>query len=551
MSYLRRSKRKSTPAVNENVDLRGRKLSRIDLSEENEKFLTLNEDCWFEIFNLLTLKDLCVFTKVCSELEVLAKKYVRFKHQSKQLYVNLSDSTKQTLVLPQEDCERSSIIEFFQSSISNVLFSINSEYNSRLHPNQHRIFQILERSNSEFEFEREHFQFKWLRMHARATLTDSHKNTMRNLSTIIFWNCIFARNLPQLLRQCGQLKNLIIYMDEDGRITNGSLRTKHYINDLFIRKYRMLERFQCHFGYGMFSTNEKWARFLRMNTSIKSLTCYFNNEDTKGKLEAIVEHCISLEELFLSFRGPINIQEISGNLLALSERTSLKRVELNFYSEHHTNVSIHNVDELKSLKQLSGLHFSFIPKSILNTIASLTNLKTLHLTSYNKEHFTTLDMNLLASSLVNLEVFFWELCSCYDCILYKFMDRVEPFIRLSFKLKKMYILNYIDVLGIQMLDFHHREFNELRKTLQNATKLLMLFSLVDDEMRYQHGNSFDYDALFKENDSYFYCTETDIDLELVSMQIDRVTYQYVHMEDPFIKSIWDQQYLAFISQSKK
>lgn len=533
----RRSKRKAK--INENEDLLGKKVLREGSPEleQNENFLSLNEDCWFEIFDLLTLKDLCIITKVCSQLKVLAKKYFRHKNQSKQFYVlvDLNDCEEKTFVQPKEDYD-----ECFRSSISNVLLSIVSKFEETY---QYPSLQILSRFSSRLKFKCEHVQFKWLHLHAQRRFDDIERNALSNLSTIIFWNCTFDRKLAELLRQCHQLKNLIIYMDEYGRFVDEAsiLSTKEYINDLFIRKYRMLERFQCYFGNGMFSSNEKWARFLRINPTIKCLTCYFNDEDTKGKLEAIVQHCTSLEEIFLSFRGNVNMQVICAQLLALGKRNNLNRIELNFYSKQHTNVSIEHVEELKSLNQLSGLHFSFIPKSVLNTVTALGNLKTLHLTS-DKEHLTVFDMKLLASNLVNLEVFFWELCACSKCILYDFVDRVEPFVRLSFKLQKMYILNYIDMYDLRTLDLNHREFNQSRKQLRNASKLSILLLLADDEMRYHLGNNYDYDGLVKKNFSYF--NFADDEVELVSIKMNQITHQFIHVEDPFIKSIWELQHLA-------
>lgn len=45
-----------------------------DISK-NANFLTLNEECIFEVFNRLSLNDLCAMAEVCSELKFAAQKY--------------------------------------------------------------------------------------------------------------------------------------------------------------------------------------------------------------------------------------------------------------------------------------------------------------------------------------------------------------------------------------------------------------------------------------------------------------------------------------------
>lgn len=238
--------KKRRSSTNEN-ELPSKK-STLEILTLDIDLLSINEDCLFAIFEFIPLDDLCVVTKVCTQLKASAENYFKHKYPSKKIYVTVNSNT--TIVFPKEE-----YTDIFQKCTDNVSFAISGTFLS-----QYECFQLQCKTNSEFDVK--HVQFKSMDLDFyEGPMDDDHKELVEKLETIVFWDCSFSHQLKELLRHCNQLKCLIIYCSD--REKNGKAKRNY---DHFIKKFKMLERFQCDFNDGIFTTDNKWQRFLQLNS---------------------------------------------------------------------------------------------------------------------------------------------------------------------------------------------------------------------------------------------------------------------------------------------
>ncbi|KAJ6644227.1 hypothetical protein Bhyg_09194 [Pseudolycoriella hygida] len=165
-----------------------------------------------------------------------------------------------------------------------------------------------------------------------TTFGDKMKPILEHAETVAFRNCLIDKTL--LNDQYEQVEELL-----DGR-------------------HPKLEHFHCR--YAGYPDMDQLGEFFRYN-KVKSITWYFFRKHWNiihACIEAIVEHAVNLEELFISIEGQnYNFTEICRKLKIISDRESFKRLELQFVGEEVERKLMSQGEAMASLTSLYGLHF--------------------------------------------------------------------------------------------------------------------------------------------------------------------------------------------------
>lgn len=437
-------------------------LSQSTSSDDTQSLLTLNNYCVYEVFDYLSLDDLCMLTKVCDKLRLLAKDQFERKYPFKWIHwaKDVADKPERAaleeltfspdeynylLLRGVQRCDVFGALQrLFKIFVENVadykrwFENIRFAEDERLMPTENYVMHFYQniksviietgRQKDAFQFlysmrtEQDNSGFAQIQFKStvfKKPLSQQASNILKEVPTIGFWQCIIKKTFyDYVLKHCESMKNLIVHRLTEYNDTQWMLQT-----------YPMLEHFQLSSKYK--SSYEKLPQFLQLNPTIKSLTWYFDGyyiDEIVVTIRAIVRHGVALEELFLSFNNTkcekVNMVDICDELEALCERKTFKRIELDFglYSQQ----PFLNTEKLMSLSKLSGLHY--MPSKVC--FNSLQNVKILHL----HRGYDSGDIARLAH-LENLEELIWDdyYCKC------DVADYVTPFVRSSAKLKKIIV----------------------------------------------------------------------------------------------------------------
>lgn len=396
-------------------------------NSSNPPLLSLNNDCFNEIFTWLTFNELCSLGQTCKQLQHIAGMYFQRKYSSKQLTI-----TKKFGEICIEPKEMQCFIEYTQN------------------------IDIADSELSTFEFIRSNCSenIQKIQLSGIYMLSEEHaqciENILQNVDTVELYGCVFSAGLyDSLLKYCKNMKNLVIkrLFYEYQHIDN----KHHWLK----QQYSSLETFQWHIPEDNFP---QFDTLLHHNSSIKCL--YASNE-------AIFNTFANSNE---------KIDELTVKLKE-DQFQSVKKVcnDLNtFYDEHCYNrlhlivqdkkTLVNHIDEIALLNGLESLTFqyrngmtmSFMDSIYSNPMASislLTNLKVLNVPNMQ-------EADILSSKLVYLQELHVQDSS---------FDAISPFIKNAVKLKKIFIKKINDHSNVPCLVALNRD----REKLKDSCKMII------------------------------------------------------------------------------
>lgn len=490
----------------------------------NKKFLHLNDDCLFQIFNLLSLKELCVLSRVCKSLKILCENYFKKKYSLKwmnyetyPLYRNYIKKIEKDYALCFENCIKNIVIggprygypRHGIGEFVDFLCSIRSKTNAFYKGN-------AEKNYEQIIFHDAFFNNVWCEQ-------PENINLFENLTTIGFLNCssVFTDCHKQLSELCPKLKNLmVVIQDENWTEVDGELIQLRMF-PFFVCEFPALERLQCTVR-SFTDTKLHFSRFIQLNPTIKSLTCNFDDSDNiKEYLKAISNYGKSIEELFLSFRRA-KLEDICSELEPLCERTKLKRLELDF--RNIVDCALSDDSSFSVLNKLTGIHFKQVPFEFATICAMMPNLRSLHLglhyNCYVEESNSAQLVKAMVKNLKHLEELVLSPFCSHSAIFF-IPKSITPFVRYLTKLKSI-IIDDINLLEYETVP-HIPQLNIVRKKLQHACKLSIFIHerLWERLIQKKDINSISNDGLV-----YF---------KRISM-----THYFLNVQDPFMQFYCDE-----------
>lgn len=447
----------SKKRVNDVVsDVRIAKKASFGLKSEKSKLdiLDLNDDCLFEVFEFLSLRDLNHLSKVCHRMQATTGAYFARKHSHRWArYTTSAENSGNKLV----NLTTQAAFQRFHQNLNLLADTyIYGDNHDKCHC---RILKLICAQDSS--------EYKKIQFTGYSFCNDKCDNRSLNLlrkaSTFCFWNCQTDETFPQkMLTKPQELKILLFYLDHEVKFDTN----KNRWDWMSSMEFNSLEHFQFHcFSYdNAMEAYRHLRKFLQLNRNIKSLTWHFCSYE-KELLTPIIKHGISLQELFLSFGSWIDLLHICNELKPLCERKGFKRLEINFCCGSLAYESM-DFNGLSLLKNLTGLHFDKVPTQFPALVASLRDLKILRFMDEDVDVLSEIAQNMTNVEEVildspNTSKTRWPTTKQFnDCIL--------PFVRTSPKLKTLTTWR-----DLSYKPFHTYEYylNAEREVLTNATKL--------------------------------------------------------------------------------
>lgn len=352
----------------------------------------LDVDCFDEIFDYISLRDLCSIGLTCKYLKRLAGNYFAKNYPNEEIYFMLEDNGKivhktsgyATNFAP--FARRLNLNTFSSNGIDVFRFAASHEYKS--------LREISFYGSNVLSVE--HFAcISKMDVLARVTTIDvSHSSTD-------FINSL----LNGILHFCANLSNLIFYhIDWDLN------------SDWMQKNIPKLERLEIGKWNGKYLED-----YLRANPQIKKLSTW-----NGGTLRMIERTGLVLDELIFRVGRPVEIdKETCDEMNALHAKGHIKNIQILF------DISYAAVNNLDNLKDVSCIASAVIERGcevdhdFITRFALLVNLQKLDMNC----EMTLDDAELLSKSLVNLQ----ELC-----LLRNSLFVALPFAR---RLPKLRIIN--------------------------------------------------------------------------------------------------------------
>lgn len=466
-----------------------KKRPNIEFDEINKKkpkeaklesnILSLNNDCFYSIFDVLSLNDLCNVSRVCKRLKYLAENQFERTYSEKWKYI--------------EPCERYSriyttkptidYVQCFKEHIQVVVLK-----GSQFLPKQKTYecpIKCLEFACSQTNSGYKQIQFTSFTFF-NGISDDLCLNIWKKVESVGFSNCRIDEHFWNKMRfsDAGCLKNLMF--QGGGRFNDGGYDIPHlrikWIASINISQLEHFHYFsKTHAEYKAVHV-QHLSSFLQRHPKLRSLAWaidYFGFEDSVARqLDPIVNYGTALEQLFLKFSQKVNLEDVYSELKPLIDRVNFKRLEIELGDErtwqYTKKWTMYN--NKFPLTKLTGLHYLGFPRYLSQIVTSLTNLQILHfkLNSYKY------DMTEIARKLENLKELIFDDATDHPVLLPEFLlppDTLEskfkivPFVRYSSKLKKitLYLRSRKDNQGWDANTIHH--FNEYRKELKDSKQL--------------------------------------------------------------------------------
>ncbi len=318
-----------------------------------QQLMSLNDECFHQLFKWLTLDDLCQLSKTCSRLQQLTGEYYQRKYPSK--WVHVSNATADGVVLS----PNKNYVKCFSKFIQNISIDfLRSDYDV--------LARFLQR-NCNNRPKIVQFRCSYL----PEAFGDRVKSILESAETIAFRNCLIDSG--RLMARCDNLKNLFV-------VENLLNDQYEQVEDILDGSYPRLEHF--HFRYAGYLDSDKLKVFFGNNT-VKSITWYFFRKHWNvihDIIETIVTHAVDLVQLFISIEGQnYNFTKICQKLRNLDDNETFKRLELQFVGEEVERKLMSQGDAMASIKSLVGLHFCAFRnfQHVVPFIKANTNLRIL------------------------------------------------------------------------------------------------------------------------------------------------------------------------------
>lgn len=319
------------------------------------QLISLNEDCFLQLFKWLSLDDLCQLSKTCTRLQQLTGDYYQKKYPSQ--WINVTNATTDGIVL----LPNKNYVKCFSRFIQNLSVDF-------LRSDHDVLASFLQRNcNSRPKS----VQFKCT--YLPNAFMDKIKTILANAETIAFRNCLVDSGT--ITDRCDNVRNLFV-------VENLLNDQYEQVEELLNGKYPRLEHF--HWRYAGYPDMDDLKTFLR-NNPVKSITWYFFRRHWNiihECIDSIVMNATHLEELFISIEGQnYNFTKICQKLKVLCGRESFKRLEFQFVGEEVERKLMSQGGAMASLKSLVGLHFRSFRnfQNIVPLIKENPNLKIVQL----------------------------------------------------------------------------------------------------------------------------------------------------------------------------
>lgn len=381
----------------------------------------LDIDCFDEIFDYLSLKDLHSFGQTCKAMQKVAGEYFKQNYVGAEKFTN--DDGIYTVCSGID--HRANISGF------NQYINYTSHYHNELGP-----LEYIHRHGEEFTSITEIYL---VCCEINETMVKSLQIILPKIEIVRVRQCTIVGDFfDKLLQYCGNLKEIYV-QDDVGDIL------KERKNPWLQRDYPALETFQLT-ARNSFKVHELNAFFER-NASIRTFLT------TSG---VIWRHCPELLrsnakldtlEIYDGFHVlSITVQQFCNLLNQLHERGFYKKLRLNVTGPHQECGE--QFASLRALESISIMHFSERCE-----LFRLVNLK--ELTIY--DGFNPIDMEILAKSLPKLHRISLNKAT---------FDDILPFVQFSCNLNKIHASFTEDILDLKYL-------NEIRMKLVGARKIIL------------------------------------------------------------------------------
>lgn len=337
----------------------------------NVAFVWLNDDCIFEIFDWLSVDDLCSISRVSKRMQNLAENYFERKHFSKYLYIYCDPETLAVCVEP-----RTNYIARFRGFVKRV---------------------YVDGSNAKWDEAGYDRLMSYVKFNCSSNMTEIHfrnvifhenhidwmKGKLQKVETIEFKLCRCRSTydiLNSLLSSCGQLKHLILnetstWIRESMKSTNiqevfCGYSDIHVWNSIFEKCEIIPQLEQLTLSITHFPTIHKYMDHIADRaTGLKKLWVdlpHFSCDalDTYEKLKHLVNSIPNMRfrfktrsacfDMFLNLADrniTDRIESICVPLIMDSEITKLKNLKKLFISREIFTASHNNIEEL---------YFSFV-----------------------------------------------------------------------------------------------------------------------------------------------------------------------------------------------
>lgn len=462
------------------------KLKKIKLDEPIEaeeetklKFLDLNDDCIFAIFERISLDDLCSMTFTCNRLRDLAFDHFKRKHPNEYIVISVKYS-RVTGKFPVAFANyQPKYLKYFTKYIQNVEL-VGDRYEVK------RLFNFIKEECC--------INLKTLDLYISAKLDSRHGkqiadqlNGLERLTIQGFRGTCEIYN--GLLKYCKNLNSLTIKPFWDGT------------TDWMDHEYPTLKKLNLQFQYDLNHLErfkEMANEFFRKNPQIKDFTC-----GGIVLVKAILQNVNDIERLVIDFYENENPNDLVEDLKIYHRKSPIKSLELNVLNFDATQ----KIDELINLNvvhPINGINIHIQHDVDCTAIMHLKQLKQLKL------HFSNSGLNRVNVILNEIsknapKLYKVELTAGYMFINDKrailFTDLSMPFVQNSLELKEL------------TLDFGHTPIKSHQNDLirLNAVRKIREASRMIISIK-QYSNL--QDALTQEN--FYTPSECMIDLKFES-----------------------------------
>lgn len=431
------------------------------------------------MFERLTLDDLCVFSRTCRRLQILAQQHFQRKYRSEantkvKVAIGLNGKLRVTPLQNYVKC--------FQKFITNIcIVSYEQEEDEESTED--------ESTDDESADERIQSMSKVVNFMKRKCNKNIHgicvwgdialdpfckkiKKILRNAKTVTFTE----RNQSGVdeatfLSHCSNVTTLIL---EDGIPTRNC-------NAIFQQKYRKLEHFYFIRSYGSDLRIDNLKAFFRHHPTIITVAWIFHFEDHEdGALKClqIVDYIINLEHMFLHIDRLLadDFHTICSYLNVLCNRHNFQCLEIEFEGQRGAAALKANSNFLANWKQITMIHVTCMRLTeVIPALQSLTYLRTLVLTDLTLEevwndHFGLDDLVAIVDNTRNIDLPFIEEVHFVDIDDEHMYIYILWFVSHWRKLKRIFVPAsiYSDVV------FHNSmlaKLSQQRRKLRNSCEL--------------------------------------------------------------------------------
>ncbi|XP_031623105.1 uncharacterized protein LOC116340646 [Contarinia nasturtii] len=466
------------------LDTKRKRRKLNDVNEENEidiviapndrnqstSILDLNEHCFEEIFEWLSVSDLHSFGNTCTQIQQFAGRHLQCNYPTQSVYF--------CELCPVPRFCRSADFEGFEEYFKSIIIKMCLNCNDTT---KHISDKVIKKRNEQYQYINFYCNppLKCITFIA-CTLTACDMNNIRTLLNSVevlrIWNCIVVDDLHEcLLQHCVNLKSLFVYMTTFSKNHKWLRQTYPTIEFFELRPLELLLREKLHINM------TQVLQFLEKNPNIRRFTVYSEHliecVKSKVKSKSLFKRNIQLDELTIKYCGN---SEIPTTLLnQLYERGFYKRINL-LYTIDPVNWdvnglgmlgavicldSVSDYSNLANIKELwpdwivdrprRPLAQSYVARDTTGMVAwlkKMDKIEKMYENNYKNE------LERLAKCMINLERIWLNK-------KYVRHSDILPFVKLAPKLKEIFIFEDLEtILNLSKL-------NKNRKRLAGSQKL--------------------------------------------------------------------------------